>query len=238
MLPFLLVKKRLVKEKYIILYIRQFFERSSRKLKKEDAYKLGVGQTRFRKKFRRKQWLRKFRGFLLWTAGTIAATAGVCSLFFNFSFCVDDGMAGYINRGELVVTDRLSAMIREPLRGEAITCRINAGGSEKILQRRIIAFGGETVEIRDGVLYIDGKACTEPYASGILQSDISSFSIPPGNYFCLSDNRDCGPDSRDGFFITRDDIIGPTVQGISVQTAADGINNVVVYINEIIGNFT
>lgn len=49
MLPFLLVKKRLVKEKYIILYIRQFFERSSRKLKKEDAYKHGVGQTRFRK---------------------------------------------------------------------------------------------------------------------------------------------------------------------------------------------
>ena len=205
-------------------------------MKKEDAYKLGVGQTRFRKKYKRNQRLRKFRAFMLWTAGSVVITIGVCILFFNFSFCPDDGMKGHINNGELVITDRLSNFVREPLRGEVVTCRIDTGGAEKLFQRRIIAFGGETVEIRDGVLYIDGKTCTESYATGNLQSDISSFSVPPGNYFCLSDNRDCGPDSRNGFFITRDDILGPSIQSISLQAAEDWLKEIMFYVNDTIGN--
>lgn len=186
-------------------------------VKKEEAYKLGVGQTRFRKKFRRKQRMKKFKSFLLWTSCTALTAAAVFSVGFHVSAASDAGMSGYINEGETVLSNKMSFLIREPYRGEVVTCRVNIGGTDHILNRRVIAFAGETVEIRDGVLYIDGNPCEESYVSMGTNSDIASYTVPPGCYYVLSDNRNAGPDSRDGIYIDRSDIIGSALEGLSVD---------------------
>ena len=59
--------------------------------------------------------------------------------------------------------------------------------------KRVVALGGETVELRKGKLYINGKLIDEPYAVND-GSNYGPFKVPTGNVFCMGDNR---PDSRD-----------------------------------------
>jgi signal peptidase I len=77
--------------------------------------------------------------------------------------------------------------------------------------KRIVAAGGSTVEIQDGVLLVDGKKHEEPYlnaAAGRIHRDMHSVSVPTNSYFVMGDNRDVSEDSRDYGFIARDRIIG------------------------------
>ena len=186
-------------------------------MKKEKAYKLGVGQTRFRKRFRRRQRMRKIRSCILWMAGTVAACTCIALTGFHVSYASDTDMIGYIEQGETVITNKMSLLLREPTRGEVITCRLNVGGSSHTFQRRVIAFGGETVEISDGCLYINGQLCQEDYTEMQTYSSIGSFSVPPGCYFILSDNRDAGPDSRDGLYISKEDMIGSALEPFDIR---------------------
>jgi len=76
--------------------------------------------------------------------------------------------------------------------------------------KRVIGLPGETVEIRDKVVYIDGKALEEPYtvfADPItvpdkpmlpmrIRDQFGPFKVPERNYFVMGDNRDRSNDSR------------------------------------------
>jgi signal peptidase I len=77
--------------------------------------------------------------------------------------------------------------------------------------KRIVAAGGSTVEIQDGVLLVDGKRQEEPYlnaAEGRTHRDMHSVSVPMDSYFVMGDNREVSEDSRNYGFIARDRIIG------------------------------
>ena len=62
-------------------------------------------------------------------------------------------------------------------------------GFNTFLLKRVLAFPGETVEIRDGVLYVNGKALDEPYVKYPCNWDFSRHEVPAGKIFVLGDNR-------------------------------------------------
>jgi signal peptidase I len=76
--------------------------------------------------------------------------------------------------------------------------------------KRVVATGGSSIEVREGVTYINGEAYPEPY----LQSPpterrfMRKLQVPPGGYFVMGDNRDPSEDSRNYGVIMRDHIIG------------------------------
>ncbi len=73
--------------------------------------------------------------------------------------------------------------------------------SDTPLIKRVIAVGGDTVSIADGVVYVNHRICVEPYAQyDDTQTDVDRYfkeaTVPVGYVFVLGDNRDHSKDSR------------------------------------------
>ena len=81
-----------------------------------------------------------------------------------------------------------------------------------------MAVGGDTVEIKDKILYINGRAVSEPYTqhsdSMVLAGEISKRdnfgpeTVPRNKFFVMGDNRDNSHDSRFWKFVDMDEIKG------------------------------
>ena len=74
--------------------------------------------------------------------------------------------------------------------------------------KRVIAVPGDTVEIKQGAVYVNGHALEETYIKELPLYTMSSQNIPPNSYFVLGDNRNNSDDSR--FFgpVPRENIVG------------------------------
>jgi signal peptidase I len=95
--------------------------------------------------------------------------------------------------------------IRDPKPGDVIVFRYPDDPARDFI-KRCVAVAGQTLEIRDKVLYVDGVAREEPYAvhkdPRVLPGETSPrdnfgpFVVPQGHIFMLGDNRDNSHDSR------------------------------------------
>jgi signal peptidase I len=76
--------------------------------------------------------------------------------------------------------------------------------------KRVVATGGSSIEIREGMTYINGEPYPEPYLQSPPKErgSMRKLQVPPGGYFVMGDNRDPSEDSRNYGVIMRDRIIG------------------------------
>ena len=97
-------------------------------------------------------------------------------------------------------------------RGDIIVFRYPKDPSETFL-KRVAATGGDRLEIRDGVLYVNSQPVQEPYAvhHAPVHSPEESWGptvVPEGKLFVMGDNRDNSSDSRDWGFVPVSNVIG------------------------------
>ena len=79
--------------------------------------------------------------------------------------------------------------------------------------KRVIALGGSSAEIREGVVFVDGTPQAEPYLNGkTFMGEYSQHMlpvhVPPDSYFVMGDNRSNSDDSRAWGAVPRSHIIG------------------------------
>lgn len=97
-------------------------------------------------------------------------------------------------------------------RGDIVVFRYPKDPSETFL-KRVTATGGDRLEIRDGVLYVNSEPVQEPYAvhHAPVHSPEESWGptvVPQGKLFVMGDNRDNSSDSRDWGFVPVQNVIG------------------------------
>jgi signal peptidase I len=102
-----------------------------------------------------------------------------------------------------VLADKLVFRFREPRKGDIVVFD-DPNGQHPQLIKRVIATEGQEVDIRDGKVWIDGKALDEPYTYGKpteLGSVPMPVVVPEGEIWLMGDNRPESGDSR--FFGSR-----------------------------------
>jgi signal peptidase I len=78
--------------------------------------------------------------------------------------------------------------------------------------KRVIALPGETVEGRDGDVFVDGRILREPYLSPeVVTRDFGPVLVPPDSLWVMGDNRQNSGDSRVFGAIRRDSVVGRTI---------------------------
>ena len=104
-----------------------------------------------------------------------------------------------IKKRDLIVANRLAYTLNAPGRGDIVIFRKNG----TYLVKRIIGLPGETVELREGNVYINEVLLNEPYLpEGTFTLPFSDgngqyiFDIPAGSYLMLGDNRPLSADAR------------------------------------------
>lgn len=153
-----------------------------------------------------------------------------------------ESMLTQLRVDDRVVVSKLAYRLHAPRRGDivvfdcpAASCvedrRRGAGGSPvtRVLRRvaegvgvvqpsteefikRVVGLPGETVEGRDGRVFVDGRALVEPYlAAATVTSDFPATPVPSGRLFVMGDNRANSSDSRVFGPIPRSSVVGRTV---------------------------
>ena len=167
---------------------------------------------------KRGEALRRTVGEFLRLALIAAAIALPIRYFVAQPFVVDGAsMEPNFHNGQYLVIDELSYFLREPARGEVIVFRF-PGNSKVHYIKRVIGLPGETVEIRDGAVFVlnqdhpGGFRLAEPY----LPADIRMignfrFTLRDHEYVVLGDNRLESSDSRSCGVLDRKFVTGRAI---------------------------
>lgn len=112
-----------------------------------------------------------------------------------------------LHTDQRLVVEKLSYNFHAPHRGDVVILKIN-DEAEDLLIKRVIALPGETVEIKDGRVYIDGKILEEAYLAQETRGRYGPLYVPPLHVFVLGDNRGASNDSRSFGTIHLNQIVG------------------------------
>ena len=107
-----------------------------------------------------------------------------------------------------LVVEKLSYRFHGPQRFDIVVLKMPNHG-EELLIKRVIGLPGETVEIRDGHVYVDGNLLAEPFTDQSTHPGRNSkVTVPPLHIYVMGDNRDRSNDSRSFGPVPIDNLIG------------------------------
>lgn len=163
--------------------------------------------------------IKKIYSFVLDTMQTILLAASIFLVIYIFilrPFQVSgDSMFPTFKNREYILTNLIGLRFAQPIRGDVIVFKAPKE-EEKDFIKRVIGEPGDTVLIKDGLVYVNGTLLDE---NAYLPSDVKTYGgsflkdgepavVPSGNYFVMGDNRMYSSDSREWGFLPRKDIIG------------------------------
>lgn len=119
-----------------------------------------------------------------------------------------------IMTGDRVFGNRLAYLFQDPERFDIVVFKY-PDDETKLYIKRIIGLPGETVEIRDGKVYINGseEPLDDSFTPETPLGDYGPYTVPENSYFMMGDNRNHSSDSRfwNNPYVSEDKILGKAI---------------------------
>ena len=156
--------------------------------------------------------VREILGFLLYVMMVVGITFFIITFIGQRTYVSGSSMENTLHHGDNLIVDKITYRFSKPKRFDIIVFPFRHQEKTYYI-KRIIALPGETVQIREGVILINGKILRESYGKEIMKSAglaADPITLGEDEYFVLGDNRNDSTDSRDPSVgvIHKDEIIG------------------------------
>ena len=145
-----------------------------------------------------------------WVVSIVVALIAfvIIRTFLNTMIFVDgQSMIETLQHGDRLFVTVLDVRLNGVENEDVIICRYPGEGSTYFV-KRVIAQGGETVEIVDGVTYVNGAEREEDYVAYPPHYNFGPYTVPEGDVFVMGDNRANSRDSRNVGALDEDLIVG------------------------------
>jgi signal peptidase I len=109
--------------------------------------------------------------------------------------------------GQRLVVNKAIYFFSEPERGDVVVFRAPNGREDDFI-KRVIAKPGDTVEVKNGAVYVNDVKLNEPYIVSPPSYTMAKMEVPQNQYFVLGDNRNQSNDSHHGWLLPRENLIG------------------------------
>ena len=120
---------------------------------------------------------------------------------------VGSSMKPDLHDGQRVLINKVTYIFHGPEWGDVMVFK-SPNNRQADYIKRVIALPGDIVEIKMGVVYVNGSPLDEPYIKDQPSYNLAPQKIPENNYFVLGDNRNNSNDSHNGWTVPRENIIG------------------------------
>lgn len=141
---------------------------------------------------------------------------------------IGDSMEPALYNGQEILMNRIVYRISTPKRGDVVIFLPNGNQNSHYYVKRVVGLPGETVQIREGNVYIDGLMLAEDdrfdkiVDPGIAQNELL---LASDEFFVLGDNRNSSEDSRSGNIgaVKKDTIIGKAWFHLAIDEETMGL---------------
>ncbi|HUW66240.1 MAG TPA: signal peptidase I [Spirochaetia bacterium] len=151
---------------------------------------------------------RSWGGEILESVAVALLLATLIRIFALQPFYIPSGsMEPTLLPGDRIVVGKV-ALFGQPHQGDVVVFHYPVDQRQDFV-KRLIAVGGQTVELKSSHLYINGNLVAQPYLpNGLTFADFGPLTVPAGDYFMLGDNRNNSDDSRVWGYVKQNLVIG------------------------------
>lgn len=154
----------------------------------------------------RKEIIKELMDWLVHIALAVAITIIIINYVGQFTVVQGNSMLPTLKPDSVLIIEKLTQRFSKLEQGDIVVLKIPEllGDNKTYAVKRVIATEGQNVSIRNGIVYVDGKALEEDYRNGTVTSEISGMysdmTVPKNCIYVLGDNRYPGASKDSRYF--------------------------------------
>lgn len=148
--------------------------------------------------------------WILTIGGALVLALLLITFVFRFHYISGSSMETTLHDKEFVFVNKIIYRIGKPKRGDVVNTHYPEDGeiSKNNYSKRVIGMPGDTIEIKNSVVYINGDPEIDKWMGEHNVSNMKQITITEGHYFVMGDNRSNSKDSREVGLIPESYITG------------------------------